>query len=165
MSRSPNPQPPSLAVIPLPYTFAIENLTRNVERNMTKKLVLTLIAAGVAFAAPATIAAAPQLTETRSTLKEWVELRKLISEERNKWRVEKETLNESIRLLQTEIENLSTAIEDKQGEANLADQARSELSAQEEELRLAIEEDQQAELELGENRLVMASRRGADDRR
>ncbi len=42
---------------------------------------------------------------------------------------------------------------------------REKLDAQEEELRLAIEEDQQAELELGENRLVMASRRGADDRR
>lgn len=104
---------------------------------MTKNKVVTLIAAGIALAAPAALYAAPDLDGTRSTLKEWVELKKLVSEEESQWRVEKETLNESIELLQKEIEDLGTSIEERQGAANVADQERLDLTEQEESLKQA----------------------------
>jgi hypothetical protein len=77
---------------------------------MIKIKVLPLIAAGIAIAASSSLFSAPALAETRSTLKDWVELKKLVSEESSKWRVEKETLNESIDLLTKEIEKLDEQI-------------------------------------------------------
>lgn len=109
---------------------------------MTKNKVVMLIAAGIALAsAPAALqAATPALDETRSTLKEWVELKKLISEEKNKWKVEKETLEESITLLEREITKLRDAIAAQEGEATQADRARVELNEEEEELKAATAE-------------------------
>lgn len=96
-----------------------------------------LIAAGIALAGPAALSAAPQLAETRSTLKEWVEVKKLISEERNKWAVEQRTLNESIELLESEIEKLQTAIARQEEEQTEAEQVRGELTREEEALKQA----------------------------
>ncbi len=66
---------------------------------MTKIKVLPLIAAGIALASSNALISAPELGQTRATLKEWVELKKLVSEEKSRWTVEKQTLNESIDLL------------------------------------------------------------------
>lgn len=95
------------------------------------------MAAGLAFASPAMLTAQPDLAETRSTLKEWVELKKLISEEQSKWRVEKQTLEESIDLLQSEIEKLQTSIDAQEESATEAEQARVELTQEEEALKQA----------------------------
>lgn len=96
-----------------------------------------LIAAGLALASPSALLAQPQLDETRSTLKEWVELKKLISEEQNKWRVEQQTLEESISLLESEIENLKSSIEKQEAGATAAEEARQSLTQQEEALKQA----------------------------
>ncbi|WP_309020581.1 DUF3450 family protein [Pelagicoccus sp. SDUM812003] len=96
-----------------------------------------LIAAGIALAGPAALSAAPELAETRSALKEWVEIKKLISEESSKWVVEKETLNESIDLLQKEIDKLQAAIERQEEEQTDAERVRAELTREEEALKQA----------------------------
>ncbi|MBK1877141.1 DUF3450 family protein [Pelagicoccus mobilis] len=104
---------------------------------MTKNKVVKLIAAGIALAGTAALSAAPQLAETRSTLKEWVELKKIVSEEKNDWAVEKQTLQESIELLEDEIEKIETAIESYEAEATDAEKARDDLTAEENELKQA----------------------------
>ncbi|EDY80391.1 hypothetical protein VDG1235_27, partial [Verrucomicrobiia bacterium DG1235] len=96
-----------------------------------------LIAAGIALAGPAALSAAPQLAETRSTLKEWVELKKLVSEEKNKWAVEKQTLQESIDLLEDEIDKIQDAIEAYEADATDADKVREDLTRDENELKAA----------------------------
>lgn len=104
---------------------------------MTKNNVVKLIAAGIALAGTVALNAAPQLAETRSTLKEWVELKKIVSEEKNDWRVEKQILEESITLRKDEIKKLKEAIETYEAEATNADKVRDELDREENELKQA----------------------------
>ena len=56
---------------------------------MTKIKVLPLIAAGFALASSSALISAPELGQTRATLKEWVELKKLVSEERENGKIGK----------------------------------------------------------------------------
>lgn len=104
---------------------------------MTKNKVVMLIAAGIALAGPAALSAAPELAETRSTLKEWVETKKLISEEENKWLIEKNILQESIDLLKDEIDKIETSIDSYEEQATAADRAREQLTQEDNELRAA----------------------------
>lgn len=104
---------------------------------MTKIKVLPLIAAGIVLATSSSLFSAPELALTRSTLKEWVELKKLVSEEKSKWRVEKEILNQSIELLTKEIEKLGEQVESMQEEADAAQLERQSLNSEETELKKA----------------------------
>lgn len=104
---------------------------------MIKIKAVSLIAAGLALAIPAAVLSAPDLKQTRSNFKEWVETQKLISEEQNTWRVEKETLNEQIRLLEDEIQKLTDKIEETKSTADKAQRERSDLAAEEEQLKQA----------------------------
>lgn len=104
---------------------------------MTKNKVVMLIAAGIALAGPAALNAAPELAETRSTLKEWVELKKIVSLEKNKWVVEKQSLNESINLLKDEIKKIEDSIAEYESEATSADKVREDLANEETELKQA----------------------------
>lgn len=104
---------------------------------MTKIKVLPLIAAGIVLATSSSLFSAPELAATRSTLKEWVELKKLVSEENSKWRVEKETLNESIDLLTKEIDKLDQQITSMQADADAAQLERQSLNNEEAELKQA----------------------------
>jgi len=104
---------------------------------MIKIKVLPLIAAGIALAASSSLFSAPELAATRSTLKDWVELKKLVSEESSKWRVEKETLNESIDLLTKEIEKLDEQVVSMQSEADAAQLERQSLNNEDDELQQA----------------------------
>jgi FtsZ-binding cell division protein ZapB len=104
---------------------------------MTKIKVLPLIAAGIVLATSSSMFAAPELAATRSTLKEWVQLKKLVSEENSKWRVEKETLNESIDLLTKEIDKLDERVQTMQQDADAAQLERQSLNNEEEQLKQA----------------------------
>ncbi len=104
---------------------------------MTKNKVVMLIAAGIALAGPAALSAAPELAETRSTLKEWVGLKKLVSEEKNNWVVEKQSLQESINLLEDEIKKIEESIAEYESEASSADKVRDDLTKEETELKAA----------------------------
>ncbi len=104
---------------------------------MTKIKVLPLIAAGIALASTSALISAPELSQTRGTLKEWVGLKKTISEEESTWVVEKQTLNESIDLLTKEIEKLDQQITEMQEEADAAQLERQSLNNEETELKQA----------------------------
>jgi FtsZ-binding cell division protein ZapB len=104
---------------------------------MTKNKVVMLIAASISLAGPAALSAAPELALTRSTLKEWVGLKKLVSEEKNNWAVEKQSLNESIDLLKDEIQKIEESIVEYESEASDADKVREELTMEENELKAA----------------------------
>lgn len=101
------------------------------------KKAIMIIAAGFALAGPTALISAPDLKGTRSTLQEWVEVKTLISEETGNWKVERETLNESIDLLEQEIEGLKDSIKAKEDDATAAQEKRQDLTAQEEDLKAA----------------------------
>ena len=115
---------------------------------MTTIKVLPIIAAWVALATSVAQGQAPQLGQTRATLKEWVELKKVISEERSSWTVEKQTLNESIDLLTQEIEKLDEQITSMQEEADAAQLERQSLNNEEDELKRASAVVQQVATDL-----------------
>lgn len=104
---------------------------------MTKIKVLPLIAAGIALACSSALFSAPELGQTRSTLKQWVELKKLVSEEKSKWTVEKQTLNESIDLLTKEIDKLDQQITSMQDQADSAQRERQSLNNEDDRLKAA----------------------------
>ena len=114
---------------------------------MIKIKALPTIAALLALAATNTVMSAPELRQTRATLKEWVEL-KLISEERSSWTVEQQTLNESIDLLTQEIEKLDEQITAMQEDADAAQLERQSLNNEEDELKRASAVVQQVATDL-----------------
>tara|TARA_B100000519_G_C14234796_1_gene434216 strand:- start:1063 stop:1830 length:768 start_codon:yes stop_codon:yes gene_type:complete len=115
---------------------------------MIKIKALPTIAALLAIAATNAVISAPELGQTRATLKEWVELKKLISEERSTWTVEQQTLNESIDLLTQEIEKLDEQITAMQEDADAAQLERQSLNNEEDELRRASAVVQQVATDL-----------------
>ncbi len=104
---------------------------------MTKIKLLPLIAAGLALASSYAQDSAPELSQTRATLKEWVGLKKDISEEQSTWVVEKQTLTESIDLLTQEIDKLDEQIKSMQADADAAQLERQSLNNEEAELKQA----------------------------
>ncbi|MGF1483878.1 MAG: DUF3450 family protein [Opitutales bacterium] len=78
------------------------------------------------------------LDESRSILKEWVQAKKLISEEASEWAEEKETLESILFLLKTEQEALEAQITEAQESATEADEQRTELVARREEQKALI---------------------------
>ncbi|RME70908.1 MAG: DUF3450 family protein [Verrucomicrobia bacterium] len=105
---------------------------------MRSKHVLTaaLAATGIAFST-ASAADEPNLKETRTALQQWVELRQLISEEENNWRAEKETLEESIRLIKSEMERLDNEMKEIDERSTAAEKERAELNERNAELKKA----------------------------
>lgn len=99
---------------------------------MRKTPILSLFITLGAIAAPTAwgqAAVEPQKFEqARSALEKWVETRKLISEERNQWETERETLRDTIEVLRAEIETLEDNIARAEEGATQADVQREELS-------------------------------------
>ncbi len=77
-------------------------------------------------------AAAP--SETRSVLKEWVQVKAMISEETEDWAAEKATLGDTIALLKEEKAMLEEQIEAREEAAAAAVDQRTTLSVRKEEL-------------------------------
>ncbi len=76
---------------------------------------------------------------TRATIEQWVEARRLISEEKRDWAVDRELLGDRIGLVEREIEGFRTRV--KASEANITetDRQRSELEAEAAELDQATQ--------------------------
>lgn len=89
---------------------------------MKKQTGLILAACGVLAAAQA-----QDLDTTRETLSEWVEVRKLISEEKEKWALEREVLSDRIDLVRTERDTLASKIHETQSLITDADKKREDL--------------------------------------
>ncbi len=87
--------------------------------------------------------------ETRSILDRWVETRKLISQERSQWKGEKEQLERTVELLETERARLTEDIGRMKAESGAADLEKNRLEQEDTELKrtLAGVETRTAELE------------------
>ncbi|MEZ5276283.1 MAG: DUF3450 family protein [Opitutaceae bacterium] len=104
---------------------------------MTKHTLIKLAVLPLLLASPFSRAEGPNLSETRSALSQWVELRKLISEESTNWRVDKELMADTLEVLSKEMELLDARIVAAEENTTVADQKREDLSAENEKLKEA----------------------------
>jgi chromosome segregation ATPase len=73
----------------------------------------------------------------RATLEKWVEVRRVISKEKQEWVLGKEMLNERIELVQREIASLREKIGQAEASISDADKKRAELVAENDALKSA----------------------------
>ncbi|QBG47223.1 DUF3450 family protein [Verrucomicrobia bacterium S94] len=99
---------------------------------MKKQLLIILAVSGAAFGAQAR-----ELDETKEALSKWVETRKLISEEKQKWELEREILGDRIDLIRNERDTLNTKIHETQSLITDADKKREDLIKEKNELKNA----------------------------
>lgn len=85
------------------------------------------------------IYAQSSISDARNLLDQWVETQQLISEEKQNWKIEQSILSETRTLLSNEIERLEKSIEELESSATLADEKRSELTEEKNELKSATE--------------------------
>ncbi len=99
---------------------------------MKKQLMIFLAVSSAAVAVRAT-----ELDETKEALSKWVETRKLISEEKNKWELEREVLGDRIDLVRAERDALSKKIHETQSLITDADKKRENLVKENDALKNA----------------------------
>ncbi|MEN8661597.1 MAG: DUF3450 family protein [Lentimonas sp.] len=78
-----------------------------------------------------------KIDTTRDTLEQWVETQQIISETKSDWALEKSILQDSEKLLSSELERLNQALEDLDATATTADEERTKLAAEKELLATA----------------------------
>ena len=98
---------------------------------MKKQVALILAVFGVVCAQ------ADELELKKETLSKWVETRKLISEEKEKWELEREVLGDRIDLVRNERDSLSTKIHKTQSLITNADKKRENLVKEKDALKNA----------------------------
>lgn len=81
--------------------------------------------------------AAQSPAERRDEMKEWINIQKILSEERSEWKVEKAVVEDMVRVLEQENDDLSERIELGKSAVSTADTKRIELEAARDELRAA----------------------------
>lgn len=104
---------------------------------MTLILAAVMHYASPAYSEPMDDEGSSGIEMTRTTLEEWVETRKIISNEKRDFEFAKEMLSERIELVEREIEALKTRIRAAEESITEADQKRGELLEQNERLKEA----------------------------
>ena len=99
---------------------------------------LLALALGSSWASLALNAQDP-LQDTRNVLDQWVETRQITSKERSDWQVEKTILQDTQSLLTNELTRLEETLATLQSSATAADEERSTLAADKEELAAAAQ--------------------------
>lgn len=90
-----------------------------------------------AISSAAALVQAEDLDLTKATLSKWVETRKLISEEKQKWELEREILGDRIDLVRNEHDTLTKKIHETQSLITDADRKREDLVKEKDELKNA----------------------------
>ena len=103
----------------------------NIEEYMKKLVMLSLLVVGGAYAQNA------DLETQREALSKWVETRKLISEEKQQWELEREVLGDRIDLVRSERDTLSRKIHETQSLITDADKKREDLVKENDSLKNA----------------------------
>jgi len=98
-----------------------------------KKPLLYAWALGIA-SLPLSLSAQDAISDTRSTLEQWVNTKQLNSKEKNDWNVEKAILEDTQVLLTNELERLNTEIDEINASTTDAEANREKLTAEKEEL-------------------------------
>lgn len=99
---------------------------------MKKQWIIILAVSGAALGVQA-----QDLEMTKETLSKWVETRKLISEEKQKWELEREMLGDRIDLVRNERDTLSKKIHETQSLITDADKKREGLVNEKDALKNA----------------------------
>ncbi|VGO11681.1 hypothetical protein PDESU_00226 [Pontiella desulfatans] len=100
---------------------------------MKKQIWMILAVSG----AVACLAQDNELELTKETLSKWVETRKLISQEKEKWELEREVLGDRIDLVRSERDTLSSKIHETQSLITDADKKREDLVEENDALKNA----------------------------
>lgn len=99
---------------------------------MKRKLMMILVLSGAALGVQA-----QDLDATKEALSKWVETRKLISEEKQKWELEREILGDRIDLVRNERDTLNSKIHETQSLITDADKKREDLVKEKDALKNA----------------------------
>lgn len=99
---------------------------------MNRRLMVVLAIAGCTACVQA-----EDLDRTREVLSKWVEARKLISEEKEKWELEREMLGDRMDLVRTERDTLTKKIHETQSLITDADRKREDLVGENDALKNA----------------------------
>jgi len=86
---------------------------------------------------PFSLSSQNKVSETRDVLDQWVETRQIISEEKADWKIEQSILGDTVTLLKSELERLTKALEELEATATAADEDRTELADEKEQLNSA----------------------------
>lgn len=105
------------------------------KKTITGGLLAILLAGGLPSAANAQNEG--KIDEIRTTITNWVELRRTIASRANDWRVEKELIQHRIGLFKEEIDSLQERIDEVKTGADEAQRKRTEFQRDEERLREA----------------------------
>lgn len=104
---------------------------------MTKKTLIKLAVLPLLIVSPFSRAEGPNLGETRTALEQWVELRKLISEEATDWRIDRELMADTVDVLGLEMGLLEERILEAEENTTEADKMREELTGENDILKEA----------------------------
>lgn len=107
-------------------------LTIETEGDMKKRLLVIMLVSG-----SAAFVRADDLDLTKETLSKWVETRRLISEEKEQWELEREVLGDRLDLVRNEKETLSEKIHQTQSLITDADRKREDLVRENDALKNA----------------------------
>ncbi|MBN2164230.1 MAG: DUF3450 family protein [Pontiellaceae bacterium] len=99
---------------------------------MKRQLLIILALSGAAVCSQA-----QDLDQTKEMLSRWVETRKLISEEKQKWTLEREMLSDRIDLIRTEKDSLTQKIHETQADITAADEKREDMVRENDSLKSA----------------------------
>ena len=133
---------------------------------MTKKTLIKLAVLPLLIVSPFSRAAGPNLQETRTALEQWVELRKLISEEATNWRIDRELMADTVDVLGLEMGLLEERVLEAEENTTEADKAREELTEENEILKEASRtvEDIMPEMEAQVRELIVRFPDALNDR-
>jgi septal ring factor EnvC (AmiA/AmiB activator) len=101
-----------------------------------KTPLLKILAFGCALA-PFGLVAQNKISETRAVLDQWVETRQIISKERADWQIEQSILGDTVSLLTNQLARLSESLEELEASATAADEDRTQLADEKEQLSTA----------------------------
>jgi FtsZ-binding cell division protein ZapB len=101
-----------------------------------KTPLLQILALGCALA-PWSLTAQNDVSGTRNVLDQWVETRQIISKEKSDWKIEQSILGDTVTLLKGQLERLEKSLEELEASATAADEDRSTLTSEKEELSAA----------------------------
>lgn len=96
---------------------------------------LGVLGAGLLATGAAPVPQEPDVGEARAMLEQWVEIRRVISQEKRDWALGREVLQDRIELVQHEIDSLKERIADAEESIAKADEDRAELFEQNERLK------------------------------
>lgn len=86
------------------------------------------------------VASPDALVETRNTVTQWVQTRQLISQTRADWAADKDTLEQTLRLFERELQSLTKQMDKESTDRTQVDKEREEALAQQQELNAALEQ-------------------------